>query len=310
MTDGGLKKTVYFKKGDCAAPNEFCAPTFMQFHDGKFFIYDVDKKIVVLDKDFNYLFSSRHFERRHFVDFFGDGPNYQFVLGKIQMKDEKRDLLIILHSIDRQHLVKNEAVIDSFQVEIKRKRSESNGVLTFDFLYFTPIINGFEQNGSIIYSINTQNSYTIYYPKTATQKRITVPQLKDRLYTLEEARKTGYFKSDGIEERWKKRGLIAHYTPYHKETFHLGMLKTGPDTIGFISELNCKTMILRVDIFQTQTGKPITNIQIPAGYNFTRSINLGGPGYRLSFIDYPSKTYIWQDYSPDFETITKCSRIK
>ena len=310
MKDGSLKKTVYLEKGDCSAPNEFCGPTFIQFHDGKFFIFDVDKKIVVFDEDFNVLYSSRYYQGRHFVDFFGNGPNYRFVLGKDDIISDRIDLSIDLYSIDQRHLVKPETPIDSFQAELKRKRTVNNGVRNIDFLYFTPTIHGFEQKGFIIYSINTQNTYTIYNPKTAAKRIITLPQLTAKLYTLEEARKTGYFKTDGIEEKRKKRGLIFHYTPHHQKTFHLGMLKTGPDTIGIISKLDCQTMTLHIDIIQTQTGKPITQYRVPAGKSFTRAIALSGPGFRPTFINHPSKTYIWQDVSPDFETITKCSRIK
>jgi hypothetical protein len=310
MKDGALKKTVYLKKGDCAAPNELCAPTFLQFHDGKFFIYDVNHKIVVYDKDFNYLYSSRYYQSRHFVDFFGNGPNYRFVIGKSDIKGEKIEMSININSLDNQHLVKTAAAIDSFQAKLKRKRTVNNGVRNIDYLFFTPTIHGFEQKGSIIYSANTQNSYTIYNPKTATKKVITLPQLKAKLYTLEEARKTGYFKTNGIEEKRKKRGLIFHYTPYHKETHHLGMLKTGPDTIGFISKLDSQTMTLHIDIIQTQTRKPITQYHVPAGKSFTHGIALSGPGFRPTCIDHPTKTYIWQDHSPDFEKVTKYSRIE
>ena len=310
MKDGSLKKTVHLKKGDCAAPIELCAPTIIQYHDDKFFIYDVNKKIVVFDKDFQYLYSSRHYQSRHFVDFFGDAPCDQFVIGKSAIKGEQIEMSIIQNSLDHRHLVKTEVVIDSRQEELKRKLSTNNGVRTIAFLYFTPSTYGFEQNGSIIYSFNTQNTYMVYNPKTATKKTIALPQLKAKLYTLEEARQTGYFKTDGQEERWKKRNLIVHYTPYQQKTFHLGMLKTGPATIGFITELNCKTMIMRIDIFQTQTGKHIFHFHVPAGKSFTRAISLFGPGFRPTFIDYPTKTYIWEDFSPDFEKITKFSRIK
>ncbi len=304
LKDGALKETVHLKYGDCASPSELCDPTFVQYHDNKFFIYDVNKKISVFDSRFTWLFSSRYYRSRHFVDFFGKEPNYKFVLGASVIKGDKIDLSVLLNSFGDNHLVENEITIETYSSEYKRKRYTKNGTQFVDFPYFIPMVSGFQQNGKIIYSINTKNIYTIYDPLDGSKKVVPVPKLKGKLFSENDAKLAGYFKTDGFEERKKKSGLVIRYSPHHEKVYHLGMHNVGENQLGFISDLNCESMLMQIDIFNCQTGKYIKQVNLPVGKNFTSAISIYGPGFRHTFFDFDRGVYIWQDVNNEFETIT------
>jgi len=170
--------------------------------------------------------------------------------------------------------------------------------------YFSPIINGFEQCGKIIYCINTKNNYSIYDPVSGSKKVVIVPQLEGKVYSGKEARLAGYFKTDGFEERRKKAGLVLKYIPYHEKVYHLGMVKISKDLVGFISSIDFRSTDIMVEIIHVNTGKYIESVKLPVGKNFFKGLSMVGPGFNQTFFCYDKQVYIWQDVDDDFETIT------
>ncbi len=310
LKDGALKETVHLKYGDCASPSELCDPTFVQYHDNKFFIYDLDRKISIYNSEFIWLYSSRYYKNRHFVNFWGEDSSYFFVFGEQIIKRDQGELSVLLNSFSKSHLIQEDKIIDKFFVEYKRKRYTNNGVQFVDIPYFCPIVNGFEQSGKIVYCINTRNNYVVFDPANGSKKNVSVPQLKEKVYTEKEAQLAGYFKTDGFEERRKKAGLVLRYTPYHEKVFHLGMMNVGENLLGFISSIDFGSNTIDVDVIQAKTGEFVETVKLPAGKSFFKGLSMAGPGFNQSYFCYDKNVYIWQDVNDEYETITCLGVLK
>lgn len=311
--NGNLLKEIKLNKGDIASPSLLSSPTYIQFLDENYFIYDLNAKITVFDKDFNWKFSSRFHSDRNFIDFFKDKQKICFILGALSRKRKFSDFNIETNEIqtDNNNIVKKTGKIHSFSEERKRHLKIKDGVRVLGINYFTPAVYGFEKKGKLLYTITTKNKYFIYDLKNKKEKPIDLSYLKGRIFKADDAQKAGYYRSDGWEERRLKNGLKINYVPYDKEIYHLGMYDVGIDKIGFVGDINLSEMQIRLDILNFETGEYLESIRLPVGKNFLKGIEAFGPQWRHSFFDYAKGVYVWEDKDENsLESITILTKFK
>ena len=311
--DGKFIKEIKLNKGNIESPSLLYAPTYIQSLDENYFIYDLTEKIAVFDKDFNWKFSSRFHSNRNFIDFFKDKQKIYFLLGAWFRKNNGLDFAVEINEIqtENNNIVKKTGEIHSFSEEIKRHLTIKNGVKILGIDYFTPAVYGFEKKGKLLYTITTENKYSIYNLKNKKEKSIDLSYLKGKIFKTDDAQKAGYYRSDGWEEKKAKTGFKINYVPYDKEIYHLGMYDVGIDKIGIVGGINLSEMQIRLDILNFEVGEYFESIKLPIGKNFLKGISLFGPGFRPSFFDYAKGVYVWEDKDKNsLESITILTKFK
>ncbi|MGE5341064.1 MAG: hypothetical protein ACM3SY_06230 [Candidatus Omnitrophota bacterium] len=90
------KREIAFPLGDEQSPVLFNDPSYIQYLDGKYFVYDHINKILVYNGEFKYLYTDMCYSKRIFIDFYSYDNQLYFLLGRsITLENTLISMLIV-----------------------------------------------------------------------------------------------------------------------------------------------------------------------------------------------------------------------
>ncbi len=286
---GKEKRTVPFPLGDSQSPTLFTEPSYIEFLEDKYFVYDHIHKIVVYDKDFNYLYTGMSPQSlRVFIDFYSYDSKIFYVLGRSKNQIDNYRYNVELYAFPRNE--KPFWVGDLFETFHESPYPRS-GSKYYYIIFFRSSNWGFEKNGCIYYADNRENRYYRYDLATGQTDAFELSFLMPRIFTQEEADRAANYKN---QENVVK-GLTVVIVPSKEAMYHQGLFDVGKDKIGVIGDVDMRKCIFRLDILDSRTGQYRFSLRLPFGEGFLRRTSSRNLGYIQSYIDLDEGIYIWPD---------------
>jgi hypothetical protein len=306
-----VKKEIELTAGDFNSPTEFFSPVQVQLIDDRYYVFDQFEKIVVFDHQFNHIHSSMFHQVRFFIDLFKKDSQICFVIATQQTSRILSSQVKVYELPTINKPKEKKSISDDFELQsiFSFMKGSSNDYYKG---YFWPAVSGFEKDGTIYYSVGNSNSIYVYRLGTGKEEVYFFPFLRPKKYEDAEAEKLGFHKSDGWEERYRKKygGKIV-YKAYDGNIYHFGIHDVGVDKIGVAGSLNLERMTYRLDIINTREWSYIESIWLPMGYSFKRSIATMYRGLIRSYLDVDRGIYVYSDIvGEDFEYMVRILRFK
>ncbi len=299
---GEEKRKIQYPIGDPQSPTDFSEPSYMQYHNGNYYLIDRCNKIVVYDSNLKYKYSSMFFKFRYFIDFYTLGQQQLcFLFGEFKLQ-ENTYFNIDLYELKfnkKPGLLEN-LHKSSFTPPIRGK--------VYQIIHFDSSTWGFEKDGDIYYTDNRTNIIYKYNPILKKTSAIESTDLKPMKYSKEDAETAGHYKQDS----WaKRRKLKIVYLPGPEAAFHFGLYDVGKDKLGIIADVDIKSFTFRLDIFNCKNNRYLQSIRLPFGETFLRRISSENMGYLDSYFDVDRGLYIWPDVDAEsLDGQVKITRFK
>ncbi|MFX0011290.1 MAG: hypothetical protein ACFE9R_13320 [Candidatus Hermodarchaeota archaeon] len=313
MKSGSNIKTVVLNRGSYQSPTDFYNPAYVKYLNGKYYVCDQYHKIVVFNKEFKISYSSNFFSFRHFISFFNRDGNVFFFIGKLKDRGLIKGLEIIQYRLFEVKRPEKINEIDVFTVSLKKfekyeRESEGKYWNSYQFL---PAGFGFVKNKKLYYSVNIENGYYVYDIERGTKITVKLDYLKEKIFSLEDAKIIGFYKSDGWEERlYRKKGIKVRYIPFFGKLYHFGIYDVGKNEIGIIGDIDINKMHMRLDIFFAESSEYKESFWLPIGKNFLNGFSRMGPAFFPIYINIQKGIYIWEDkWGENIENVVILSRL-
>jgi hypothetical protein len=289
---GEEKKKISFPRGDPQSPTHFSSPSYIEYLDGEYYVFDHIYKIVAYDIRFNYLFTGMFYNRRIFVDFYTYNNDVYYLFGRAKNLREK-----FRYNIESYKLIKGSK--PNLMAELSETFHESpyprNGDKYYYIIFFRSSVWGFEQEGSIFYSDNRENKYYRYNIRSKKTEIFELPYLKAKVYKQEEAEKAAHYKNMDRTVR----GLKTISVPAVEATFHQGLYSVGKNKIGLVTDIDMSDFTFRLDIFDSLSGQYRFSIRLAFGEGFLRRTSSQNLGYLQTYINIDLGLYVWPDLGVD-----------
>ncbi|UCH94935.1 MAG: hypothetical protein JSV88_32425 [Candidatus Aminicenantes bacterium] len=156
---GEEKKSIGFFLGDPQSPTHFASPSYIEYLDKKYYVFDHIYKIVVYDTNFNYLYTSMHYNLRIFVDFYTYDNDIYYMFGKSRNLGENYRYNIQLYRLPEG---KKPNLVDDLYETYHESPYPKNRDKYYHIIFFRSSNWGFEKDGNIFYGDNRENKYYRY----------------------------------------------------------------------------------------------------------------------------------------------------
>jgi hypothetical protein len=289
---GKNKTKVGFPLGDPQSPSLFTNPSYIEYLDGKYYVFDHLYKIVVYDNNFNYLDTGMFYNRRNFVDFYTYNNGVYFLFGKATNLGEN-----FRYNIERYRLPKGKKpeLIQDLYETCHESPYPRNGAKYYYIIYFRSSNWGFEKDGNIFYADNRENKYYRYSLASNKTGAFEMVYLQAKKFSQEEAESAAHYKNSDITVK----GLKTVIVPGAEACYHQGLYDVGKEKVGIAADINVKNFTFRLDIFDSRTGQYRTSIRLPLGEGFLRRTSSRNLGYLHIYINVDLGLYIWPDLAGD-----------
>lgn len=316
LDDFSINRDIELTAGDFQSPVEYFSPSHIQWLDNRYYIIDQFEKIVVYDRNFKHLYSSMYNHLRYFVDLFTHEDEIHFVIGSKTYPPRGSGSPGVSYSVDWYVLPGNKKPVHEKNISGKGRilsafSLKKTGNNDYYVGYFWPVLSGFEKNGVIYYAAGKRACIYSYDLKTGKRETIGLAFLKPKTYTDGQARKIGYYNTDGWEKKYKKKsGGNVVYRAYPGEIHHFGIYDAGNNKIGIAGGINLEKMIYRLDIIDSARWRYVKSIWLPMGYSFQKSMTGNFRGLVKAFIDVDRGLYVYSDIvGEDFDYMVNISRF-
>jgi hypothetical protein len=311
---GKVKRKFLLRSGTFQSPTDCYNPNYMQFLNDRYYVVDHSDKILIFDKDLNYLYSSMFHGFRYYIDFFTHEGQLSFVFGKMTMSNNEKTMgclnqLYILPQDKRPELSKTLFKTSIDFVGYLNTKDEKK-------LYYSGELFGaafgFAKDGKIYLSDTAKPQYFLYDLRTRETTRIPLAYLKKKKFSQEDADKAGKYRNGFVEKQvMKMAGKKFVYLPNPGDIFYFGLYDVGKNKIGIIGDVNLDEIKIRLDVFGTDY-KYIESIWLPTGRGFFERLK-GSPtvgAFYLCF-DVDNGDYaFYERREDDEEAVVKLLKFK
>jgi hypothetical protein len=289
---GGAGKNVGFPLGDSQSPILFTEPSYIEYLDGKYYVFDHLYKIVVYDNEFNYLYTSMYYSHRIFGDFYTYNNDVYYIFGKSKNLGENYRCNIELYRLPEG---KKPVLIEELYETFHESPYPRNEDKYYHIIFFRSSNWGFEKDGNIFYADNRENKYYRYSLASKKTGAFELAYLKAVKYSQEEAEKASLYKNMDLTVK----GLKTVIVPAAEASYHQGLYDVGKEKIGIAADINVRDFTFRLDIFDSRTGQYRFSIRLPFGEGFLRRTSSQNLGYLQTYIDVDRGLYVWPDLAGD-----------
>jgi hypothetical protein len=289
ITNGKDVQSIPLKAGDFQSPDEFSEPTRIQFINDNYYIFDHNDKIVVFDKSFRRLYSNMIQGSRYFLDFYNNGKNIHFLLGKSKINRKDQTCHVLLYHLEHD----KRPVLDS---EIFKTHHPSAWSLHDKKHYYVGHFWsnswGFEKDGRIYYSDNREGNYYTYDIKSGEIVIFQLSYLKEKSFSESDAQKFGNYKNPLWPKKMRRKVV---YIVGKQPVFHFGIFDVGNNKIGVVADIDVKKFVFRMDVLESHSGKYLWSIILPFGDSFITMNSTDDGGFTRHQINLDEGYYIWSD---------------